>query len=646
MLIKKNIPADLLYTKNKNASNKYTNLLLIDRAVNNFQQVFDSVNSSTFAVVYSINTSKTELLSLIKKNFSSISKIGFFCVSSLDKTKPFLDYKPLFLNDESKPYSENVEFIINIIKNFKVKNIDFLACDTLNYSNWVNYYDILKSNTGVIVGASNDKTGNIKYGGNWVMESTSQDIELIYFTKSIEYYSYLLDNPSWASVPQSTTGSMCFYDNYFYFPTNSNIVQINLDGTINNPEWAIINTDTSYNLISCIAYNGYLYVTNLHNVAGYSSTICKILISDPTDNPEYNWVTGLYNAGSMAIQGDYLYVTGNDVISKIYLPDPTFNPEYTWAGFSQDLDGPGGMCIYNNYLYVSNNNYNGSLNEYANTICKISLQDPNDFTVNWANSTQGLNAPYSLAVYNNYLYVSNIGTEVVETQSISKISLNDPTNDFTPSWVQSTNAPSSTDPAIFGMMINGNYLYSYNPSTNVISQYSLPLVCFKEDTKILTDKGYVKIQELKKGDLVKTVKHDYKPIFMIGKRDIYHPMCQDRIKDQLYKCSQDKYPEVFEDLVLTGCHSILVDKFVSEEERATTIEVNGNVYGTDNKYRLPACVDERAVVYDKPGNYTIYHLALENENYYKNYGIYANGLLVESCSKRYLKELSNMVIIE
>jgi len=39
---------------------------------------------------------------------------------------------------------------------------------------------------------------------------------------------------------------------------------------------------------------------------------------------------------------------------------------------------------------------------------------------------------------------------------------------------------------------------------------------------------------------------------------------------------------------------------------------------------------------------TIYHLALENENYFSNYGIYANGLLVESCSKRYLKELSGM----
>jgi hypothetical protein len=69
------------------------------------------------------------------------------------------------------------------------------------------------------------------------------------------------------------------------------------------------------------------------------------------------------------------------------------------------------------------------------------------------------------------------------------------------------------------------------------------------------------------------------------------------------------------------------------------------IYITDNKYRLPACVDERAIVYEKPGTYTIYHLALINNDYLMNYGIYANGLLVETCSKRYLKECSGMDLL-
>lgn len=77
-----------------------------------------------------------------------------------------------------------------------------------------------------------------------------------------------------------------------------------------------------------------------------------------------------------------------------------------------------------------------------------------------------------------------------------------------------------------------------------------------------------------------------------------------------------------------------------------TVKVLGNLYSTDNKYRLPACVDKRSTIYEIAGTYTIYHIALENNNYYSNYGIYANGLLVETCSKRYLKELSEMTLIE
>jgi len=176
--------------------------------------------------------------------------------------------------------------------------------------------------------------------------------------------------------------------------------------------------------------------------------------------------------------------------------------------------------------------------------------------------------------------------------------------------------------------------------------YDMSLICFKEDTQILTNKGYIPIQNLRKGDLIKTLKNDYKPIVMIGKREIYHPALQERIKDQLYKCSQNEYPEIFESLCITGCHCILVDNFISEEQKNKTIEINKKIYVTDNKYRLPAAADNRATVYEKSGDYTIYHLALENDDYYMNYGIFANGLLVETCSKRYLKELSNMTLIE
>lgn len=191
----------------------------------------------------------------------------------------------------------------------------------------------------------------------------------------------------------------------------------------------------------------------------------------------------------------------------------------------------------------------------------------------------------------------------------------------------------------------GIWVFTSNQTANQ-AQEPPPIICFKEDSKILTDKGYVPIQDLRRGDLVKTLKHGFVAIHNIGRKDIYNPALQERIKDQLYKCSQMAYPEVFEDLVITGCHSILVDDFINEEQKQTTIEVNGDTYVTDRKYRLPACVDPRASIYENKGPHTIYHLALEHEDYYMNYGIYANGLLVETCSKRNLEELSGMSFIE
>jgi hypothetical protein len=150
---------------------------------------------------------------------------------------------------------------------------------------------------------------------------------------------------------------------------------------------------------------------------------------------------------------------------------------------------------------------------------------------------------------------------------------------------------------------------------------------------------------MSRGILVKTSLNGYKKVEFIGKGPIYNPGNDDRIKDRLYKCSRDKYPELMSDLYITGCHCILVDNFVSEEQKNKTIEINGKIYVTDKKYRLPAAADERAIPWNSEGKYTIWHIALENDNYYMNYGVYANGLLVETCSKRYLKELSGLTLI-
>jgi len=137
----------------------------------------------------------------------------------------------------------------------------------------------------------------------------------------------------------------------------------------------------------------------------------------------------------------------------------------------------------------------------------------------------------------------------------------------------------------------------------------------------------------------------YKAVDTIGFTKVYNPGNAMRSKNRLYKCTKEKYPSLTEDLVITGCHAILVDD-ITEAQKERLIEEQGKIYITDNHYRLIAMVDERAEPYQEEGLHTVWHLALENENYYYNYGIFANGLHVETTSKRMIKEQSGMTLME
>jgi hypothetical protein len=192
---------------------------------------------------------------------------------------------------------------------------------------------------------------------------------------------------------------------------------------------------------------------------------------------------------------------------------------------------------------------------------------------------------------------------------------------------------------------NGDIL---NPINNYYL-YPSSVPCFLEGSQILCQidgkDTYMPVEQMRPGTLVKTSLDGYKPVVMIGTGPIHNPGTDERTQNRLYKCTPAKYPELTEDLFITGCHSILVD-VLTDKEREETIKELGATYVTSRKYRLMAAIDERAEPWESAGTYTIWHFALENDDYYSNYGVYANGLLVETCSKRYLKELSSMTIIE
>ena len=210
------------------------------------------------------------------------------------------------------------------------------------------------------------------------------------------------------------------------------------------------------------------------------------------------------------------------------------------------------------------------------------------------------------------------------------------------SWRLASNSVGTSPQNV--VYVNGSLL------NNDGSYYLYPSApCFLEGSTILCQvdgvEKYIPVEQLKKGSLVKTSLDGYKPVVLIGKGTIQNPGDDERTENRLYKCSTSKYQELKDDLYITGCHSIL-EFPITEKQKEDTIKHLGKLFVTDKKYRLMACVDERAEPWNSKGVYTIWHFALENKDERMNYGVYANGgLLVETCSINFLKNKSNMVCI-
>ena len=265
----------------------------------------------------------------------------------------------------------------------------------------------------------------------------------------------------------------------------------------------------------------------------------------------------------------------------------------------------------------------GPMNEFVNPVGAANIYYYNNYADAYAQSIN----PIATGIDNNYVLGLPLKDGDIGTYTSWRVAR--------PEGIGATGVYNNG----FDLSFFGFYSYYVYPATP----------CFLEGSKILSlvegKETYVPIETLQKGDLVKTSRDGYKKIELIGKGNITNFGNNERIEERLYKCSTEKYPELAEDLYITGFHSILVDE-VSEIQREKMMNYMGNVYVTDGKYRLIACVDKRAEPWDSQGQFTIWHVALENADERMNYGIYANGgLLVETCSINFLKNHSNMSVV-
>lgn len=162
---------------------------------------------------------------------------------------------------------------------------------------------------------------------------------------------------------------------------------------------------------------------------------------------------------------------------------------------------------------------------------------------------------------------------------------------------------------------------------NGITLYNLSAVCFTKYVSLLNNKGkYVSIMDIKRGDMVKTLKDGYVKVKYINKKQLLNDT--NKPLNSIWKYKDTNY-------IVTGGHSMLVNSLSTEqyEKQLNTYKFTHKV---DNKPLLLACVSDDFKQIQKKEIYDIYHVVLEhNGDIDKQYGIYVcDGILTETISER------------
>jgi hypothetical protein len=286
-----------------------SNILLIDSNMSESQLFYDSANASTFPIIYSYSSNRSELSQLLKDKFTTVNRISFVFHDNIHDGKAFVNDELFFsetdISDGADTFSPNVSFLLDVINDFSVKNIDFLACNSLKFTNWTKFYNLLQVKTNVVVGASNDATGNLKYGGDWVMENTNENVVNIYFNSNIENYSSLLastisKNGGTLYLRQDASANIQYSVNNTFWSTFSSwpVTIVNSNPSSSNVLTVLLKSDITITETTKYFITGSNYITYdgsnndfIMDVASYGGLFSNGTINASTDSTRYNNIT-------------------------------------------------------------------------------------------------------------------------------------------------------------------------------------------------------------------------------------------------------------------------------------------------------------------------------------------------------------------
>ena len=159
------------------------NLIIIGKNVKNVDLIEKSINDSTEIFLVGSDTTEESLLNHVKeKTYKSVAYFAHYQAPETHSITPDVTYN----------LASDKDALVNFWNKFDTSTIDYLGCSTLKNEVWKNTLKYLGEKTSKQFRASDDNTGNLKAGGDWVLESDGVNVKDLYFTEEINKWMGLL----------------------------------------------------------------------------------------------------------------------------------------------------------------------------------------------------------------------------------------------------------------------------------------------------------------------------------------------------------------------------------------------------------------------------------------------------------------------
>jgi len=177
------------------------NLLLIDNRVKDVDTVIQSLTTDTLYVIFDFfSDSLQDIINKITLlNVLEYDSIGFFQENYFSPNYQLIQsFEPSTLDNIEicdpllLSWQSYESFISYLVNELQIKNIDLLACDIYNDSNWKYVIQYFKNKFNITIECSTDKTGSALQNGNFMLESNNTNLIGKYFTENILKYPFVL----------------------------------------------------------------------------------------------------------------------------------------------------------------------------------------------------------------------------------------------------------------------------------------------------------------------------------------------------------------------------------------------------------------------------------------------------------------------